>query len=59
MADGRHAILLDAQRTAVGDLAAGSPRHHVPADLPREIQDVGAAPLSGHGAWSGSHHCHV
>lgn len=59
LADGGNSVVLDAKGTAMGDMAASCPRNHIPTDIPRKIQDVGAASVPCNGAWAGGDYCHV
>lgn len=58
LANRGHGVVLDASRTPLDHLAASSSGHHVPADLPRKIQDVGAATVFSDGAGTGCDYCH-
>lgn len=59
LADRGHAVVLDAKGAALGDLAAGGPRDHLSADIPRAVQDVGVVAVHDNGTGARGDHCHV
>lgn len=59
LADRGHAVVLDAKGATLGDLAAGSPRDHLSADIPRAVQDVGVVAVLDNGTGARGDHCHV